>query len=195
MRFTLLTFCAAAVVAATLVPGSAALAESGPAPEGGREAGISLTAGPSTVGPGGEADLRLAGCAGRTATGESDAFVSAARFSPAAGGGLFAEARISSDARPGDHTVHVTCTDDKADTGTNGATATAKVTVTGRGRATPLAPVAAGGGGAALFAAGDGGQEGPGTTHTATGLVVAAVAAVAVALRGRRRRDRGPATD
>ncbi|MFE7465104.1 hypothetical protein ACFU6R_13535 [Streptomyces sp. NPDC057499] len=194
MRFTLLTFCAAAVVAATLVPGSAALAESGPAPEGGR-AGISLTAGPSTVGPGGEADLRLAGCAGRTATGESDAFVSAARFSPAADGGLFAEARISSDARPGDHTVHVTCTDDKAGTGTNGATATvtAKVTVTGRGRATPLAPVAAGGG-AALFAAGDGGQEGPGATDTATGLVVAAVAAVAVALRGRRRRDRGPAT-
>ncbi|MFF2011161.1 hypothetical protein ACFVWY_19090 [Streptomyces sp. NPDC058195] len=211
MRSTLLTFCAAAVVAAVLVPDSAALAEPGPAPVpvpapvpgGDRTSGISLTARPPTAGPGGEVELRLAGCAGRTATGESDAFVAAARFSPAADGGLYAETRISSDAPLGDHTIRVTCTDDRSATGTTGtagATSTAgttgTVTVTDRGRATPLAPVAAGGGGAALFAAGDERREGPGTAHAVTGLVLAAVTAVAVALRGtRRRRRRRPAAD
>ncbi|MFJ6011788.1 hypothetical protein [Streptomyces sp. NPDC092952] len=192
MRFTLLTFCAAAVVTATLAPAATALAESGPAP------GVSLTASPGSVGAGGEVELRLTGCAGRAATGRSDAFVAPAGFAPGPDGGLVARTRISSDARPGDHAVRVTCaagTDGKGSqdtTGTadtTGTTGTGTVAVIDRGRATPLAPVAAGGG-VALFATGDGRQEGPGTAQTVTGLVLAAVTAVAVVLRGTRRRGR-----
>ncbi|WP_405712965.1 MULTISPECIES: hypothetical protein [unclassified Streptomyces] len=181
MRSTTLTFCAAAVVAATLVPASAALAESGsgPAQEKGR---TTLTVTPPSVGPGGEADLRLEGCEGREATGESEVFVSEARFSPAADGGLFAEARISSDASPGEYGIRIDCKDDK------GAEAAGTVTVIDRGRATPLAPVAAGGGGTALFTDREAEQDGPGTVHTVIGLVLAAVAAVAVAFRSARRR-------
>ncbi|MES9508590.1 hypothetical protein ABWJ92_19555 [Streptomyces sp. NPDC000609] len=188
MRLIPLTFCAAAVVAATLVPASAALADSdsGSAQEKGR---VSLTATPSSLVPGGETDLRLEGCEGGGATGRSDAFVSEARFSPAADGGLFTKARISSDASPGDYDLRVDCEDDK---GTTGATATGTLTVVDRGRATPLAPVAAGGGGATLFAGRDARQEGPGAVHAVIGLVLAAVAAVAVAFRSARRR---PATD
>ncbi|MEU6921949.1 hypothetical protein [Streptomyces sp. NPDC046631] len=188
MRLIPLTFCAAAVVAATLVPASAALADSGSgsAQEKGR---VSLTATPSSLVPGGETDLRLEGCEGGEATGRSDAFVSEARFSSAADGGLVTRARISSDASPGDYDLRVDCKDDK---GTTGATATGTLTVVDRGRATPLAPVAAGGGGATLFAGRDARQEGPGTVHAVIGLVLAAVAAVAVAFRSARRR---PATD
>ncbi|MCX4731903.1 hypothetical protein [Streptomyces sp. NBC_01363] len=186
MRSTHLTFCAAAVVAATLVPASAALADSGSGSAQEKDR-ASLTATPSSTVPGGEVDLRLEGCKGREATGRSDVFVSEARFSPAADGGLFAEARISSDASPGDHDIRVDCKDDK------GAGATGTVTVVDRGRATPLAPVAAGGGGTALFAGRDARQEGPGTVHAVIGLVLAAVAAVAVAFRSARRRR--PATD
>ncbi|WP_326765748.1 hypothetical protein OG978_15210 [Streptomyces sp. NBC_01591] len=189
MRSITLTFCAAAVVAATLVPASAALADSdsGPAQEKGRESSASLTATPSSVAPGGEVDLRLEGCEGREATGESDVFVSEARFSPAAGGGLFAEARISSDATPGDYDIRVACKDDKD------AEAAGTVTVVDRGRATPLAPVPAGGGGTALLADREARQEGPGTVHAVIGLALAAVAAVAVAFRSARRRR--PASD
>ncbi|MES9555360.1 hypothetical protein ABZ776_10895 [Streptomyces sp. NPDC007076] len=192
MRLIPLTFCAAAVVAATLVPASAALADSdsgsgsGSAQEKGR---VSLTATPSSLVPGGETDLRLEGCEGGGATGRSDAFVSEARFSPAAGGGLVTRARISSNASPGDYDLRVDCEDGK---GTTGATATGTLTVVDRGRATPLAPVAAGGGGATLFAGRDARQDGPGAVHAVIGLVLAAVAAVAVAFRSARRR---PATD
>ncbi|MFE7261957.1 hypothetical protein ACFU9B_07795 [Streptomyces sp. NPDC057592] len=190
MRSTTLTFCAAAVVAATLVPASAALADSdsGSAQEKGR---TSLTATPASVGPGGETDLRLEGCEGREATGESDVFVSEAHFSPAADGGLFAEARISSDASPGEYGIRITCKDDKADKGGEagkGAEAAGTVTVIDRGRATPLAPVAAGGGGTALFTDREAEQQGPGTVHAVIGLALAAVAAVAVAFRSARRR-------
>ncbi|MFF3951731.1 hypothetical protein ACFYY1_00825 [Streptomyces sp. NPDC001890] len=192
MRSTTLTFCAAAVVAATLVPASAALAESdsGSAQEKGR---TSVTVTPASVGPGGEMDLRLEGCEGREATGESEVFVSEARFSPAADGGLFAEARISSDASPGEYGIRITCKDGKgAEDGKDGKGA-GTVTVIDRGRATPLAPVAAGGGGTALFADQEAEQQGPGTVHAVIGLALAAVAAVAVAFRSARRRR--PASD
>ncbi|MER5616089.1 hypothetical protein [Streptomyces sp. NPDC002215] len=193
MRSTTLTFCAAAVVAATLVPASAALADSdsGSAQEKSR---TSLTVTPASVGPGGETDLRLEGCAGREATGESEVFVSEAHFSPAADGGLFAEARISSDASPGEHGIRITCKADKAgeadksSEGDKGAEAAGTVTVIDRGRATPLAPVAAGGGGTALFTDREAEQQGPGTVHAVIGLALAAVAAVAVAFRSARRR-------
>ncbi|MET8739918.1 hypothetical protein [Streptomyces sp. NPDC004728] len=190
MRSTTLTFCAAAVVAATLVPASAALADSdsGSAQEKGR---TSLTVTPASVGPGGETDLRLEGCAGREATGESEVFVSEAHFSPAADGGLFAEARISSDASPGEHGIRITCKADKADKAgeaDKSSEAAGTVTVIDRGRATPLAPVAAGGGGTALFTDREAEQQGPGTVHAVIGLALAAVAAVAVAFRSARRR-------
>ncbi|MGQ7749621.1 hypothetical protein ACUN29_14140 [Streptomyces sp. WC2508] len=191
MRSTTLTFCAAVVVAATLVPASAALADSdsGPAPEKGKGNRVSLTLTPSSVAPGGETDLRLEGCEGREATGESEVFVSGARFSPAADGGLFAEARISSDASPGEYGIRIDCKDDK------GATAAGTVTVVDRGRPSPLAPVQAGGGGtAALSTDREAKQEGPGTVHAVIGLALAAVAAVAVAFRSARRRRR-PASD
>jgi hypothetical protein len=187
MRSMPLTFCAAAVVAATLVPAPAALADSDPGSAQGKGR-TSLTTAPSSVAPGGEADLRLEGCKGREATGASDVFVSEARFSPAADGGLFAEARISSDASPGNYDIRVDCKDGK------GAGAAGTVTVVDRGRATPLAPVAAGGGGTALFAGRDARQEGPGIVHAVIGLALAAVAAVSVAFRSARRRRR-PATD
>ncbi|MFF3779795.1 hypothetical protein [Streptomyces sp. NPDC001933] len=192
MRSTTLTFCAAAVIAATLVPASAALADSDSDSESAQEKGrTSLTVTPASVGPGGEMDLRLEGCEGREATGESEVFVSEARFSPAADGGLFAEARISSDASPGEHGIRITCKDDKADKGgeaDKGAEAAGTVTVIDRGRATPLAPVAAGGGGTALFTDREAEQQGPGTVHALIGLALAAVAAVAVAFRSARRR-------
>ncbi|MFJ8854550.1 hypothetical protein [Streptomyces sp. NPDC102437] len=202
MRSTTLTFCAAAVVAATLVPASAALADSGSgsAQEKGR---TSLTVTPASVGPGGETDLRLEGCKGREATGESEVFVSEAHFSPAADGSLFAEARISSDASPGEHGIRITCKDDKAEKAgkaekgaeaDKGAEAAGTVTVVDRGRATPLAPVAAGGGGTALITDREAEQQGPGTIHAVIGLALAAVAAVAVAFRSARRRRR-PVSD
>ncbi|MET9917845.1 hypothetical protein ABZZ04_12265 [Streptomyces sp. NPDC006435] len=194
MRSLPLTFCAVAIVAATLAPVPAALADSAAGAD--REEGggprASLTVTPSTVGPGGEVDLRLEGCGGRKAEGTADALVSPARFSPAADGGLFAETRIGSDTSPGDHDIRVVCEDGR------GTEAVGTVTVTDRGRATPVAPVSAGGGGTSPSGAYAGGgaslaewearQEGPGTTHTVTGLVLAAVAAVAVALRSVRRR-------
>ncbi|MFD0340580.1 hypothetical protein ACFVH0_18190 [Streptomyces sp. NPDC127117] len=184
MRSTTLTFCAAAVVAATLVPAPAALADSdsGSAPEKGNHPALTLT--PSSVAPGGETDLRLEGCGGREATGQSEVFVSEARFSPAADGGLFAEARISSDASPGEHGIRIDCKDDK------GATDAGTVTVVDRGRPSPLAPVAAGGGGTALLVDREAEQDGPGTVHAVIGLALAAVAAVAVAFRSARRRRR-----
>ncbi|MFG3529237.1 hypothetical protein ACGF8B_21150 [Streptomyces sp. NPDC047917] len=190
MRSTTLTFCAAAVVAATLVPASAALADSdsGPAPEKGKDNRVSLTLTPSSVAPGGETDLRLEGCEGREATGESEVFVSGARFSPAADGGLFAEARISSDASPGEYGIRIDCKDAK------GATAAGTLTVVDRGRPSPLAPVQAGGGGTALSTEREAEQKGPGTVHAVIGLALAAVAAVAVAFRSARRRRR-PASD
>jgi hypothetical protein len=190
MRSTTLTICAVAVVAATLVPASAALADSdsGSTPEKGKDNRVSLTLSPSSVAPGGETDLRLEGCEGREATGASDIFVSEARFSPATDGGLFAEARISSDASPGEYGIRIDCKDDK------GATAAGTVTVVDRARPSPLAPVQAGGGGTARFADRDAEQEGPGTVHAVIGLALAAVAAVAVAFRSARRRRR-PAAD
>ncbi|MFF9570742.1 hypothetical protein [Streptomyces sp. NPDC014685] len=183
MRSLPLTFCVVAAVAATLAPVPAALADSAAGADRGEGRGsrASLTVTPSTVGPGGEVDLRLEGCGGRKAEGTADVLVSPARFLPAADGGLFAETRIGSGTSPGDHDIRVVCEDGR------GTEAVGTVTVTDRGRATPVAPVSAGGGGASL-AEWEAPQEGPGTTHTLTGLVLAAVAAVAVALRSVRRR-------
>ncbi|MFJ9676649.1 hypothetical protein ACIRP2_01110 [Streptomyces sp. NPDC101194] len=189
MRSIPLTFCAVAVVAATLVPASAALADSGtgsgPGTGSGSRAGLSVT--PLSAAPGGGVDLRLDGCEGKEAKGESDAFASGARFSPATDGGLLAQARISSDASPGDHDIRVVCSDGR------GTTMSGKVTVADRNRPTPLAPVRAGGGGTALLNEETARQNGPGLVQAVIGLVLAAVAVVVVVVRSVRRRR--PAKD
>ncbi|MFF8912098.1 hypothetical protein ACF08M_01945 [Streptomyces sp. NPDC015032] len=184
MRSIPLTFCALAVVAAALAPASAAQADSGTGSDRGTGSGsrTALSVSPPSPAPGGAVDLRLDSCEGKEAKGSSGAFASEARFSPAADGGLFAEARISSDASPGDHEIRVVCADAKG-TETSGT-----VTVADRGRATPRAPVSAGGGGTAARTHKEVQQDGPGMVHAVIGLVLAAVAVVAVAFRRVRRR-------
>ncbi|WP_406381654.1 hypothetical protein [Streptomyces sp. NBC_01618] len=189
MRSIPLTFCAAAVVAATLVPASVALADSDTGTDRGTGSGsrTALSVSPPSLAPGGEVDLRLDSCGGKEAKGNSDVFVSEARFSPAADGGLIAQARLSTDASPGDHEIQVVCTDDK------GTKVSGTVTVVDRGQASPLAPVRAGGGGTAALNEREARQEGPGIVHAVIGLVLAAVAAVTVAFRSARRRRRSAA--
>ncbi|MFI6864034.1 hypothetical protein ACIBKZ_29755 [Streptomyces sp. NPDC050421] len=186
MRSIPLTFCAVAVAAATLMPASVALANSDSDHEDSRSR-ATLTLSPASVSPGGEIDLEVAGCKGKEAKGSSDAFVSEARFSPGDDRTLFAEARVRSDAEPGDYDVQVVCKGDKH------AKASAVLTVVHRSRPMPLAPVRAGGGGTAVLADQAAQQDGPGTVHAVVGLALAAVAAVAVAFRSARRRR--PATD
>ncbi|WP_406508485.1 hypothetical protein [Streptomyces sp. NBC_00212] len=189
MRIRSITFCAAVAAAAlTVLPASPAVAES--------EQHGSVRVAPSATAPGGEVDLRVSVCSGREAIGTSDAFVSEARFSPAAGGALFARARIRSDAQDRDYDIWVNCKD-------SSGKASGRLTVVhGNGRrdndsdrehshATPYRPVHAGGGGAATVAAGGAKEQGPGTRHAVIGLVLAAVAAVAVASRSVRRRRGG----
>ncbi|WP_327711020.1 hypothetical protein OG912_22760 [Streptomyces sp. NBC_00464] len=186
MRSIPLTFCAAAVVAATLMPASVALANSDSDHEDSRSR-ATLTVSPSSVSPGGEVDLEVAGCKGKEAKGSSDAFVSEARFSPGDDRTLFAEARVRSDAEPGDYDVQAVCKDDKH------TKVSAVLTVVHRNRPMPVAPVRAGGGGTAVLADQAAQQDGPGTVHAVIGLALAAVAAVAVAFRSVRRRR--PAAD
>ncbi|MEU2248754.1 hypothetical protein [Streptomyces sp. NPDC019224] len=181
MRSIPLTFCAAAVAAATLVPVPAALAESGSGHEDPRSR-VTLSVSPSSVAPGGEVELELAGCKAKEAKGNSDAFVSEARFSPGGDRTLFAEARVRADAEPGDYDVQAICKDDKR------TRATTTFTVVHREHPMPVAPVRAGGGGTAVLASESAGQDGPGTTHEVIGLGLAAAAAVAVAFRSVRRR-------
>ncbi|MFE3004759.1 hypothetical protein ACFXI9_06520 [Streptomyces sp. NPDC059243] len=145
---------------------------------------VSIT--PSTTAPGAEVELWTDACGrGRHAKGNSDAFASVAHFRPADDKGLFARARIRSDAEPRSYDVWVTCED-------SGGRATGALTVVHHTRPSPAAPVKAGGGGAATLAERSAEAQGPGIRHAVTGLVLAAVAAVAVALRTSRRR-RGPA--
>ncbi|MGP9020651.1 hypothetical protein ACT1U9_19905 [Streptomyces sp. BR1] len=186
MRFREVTLCAAVAVAAAVMPVSGAAAES--EPHG------SVTVTPSTIAPGGEVDLRVSVCSGRQAVGTSEAFVAQANFAPAADGGLFAQARIRSDAQARDYDIWVNCKDSAGQAG-------GRVTVVRggnrdghddhHGRPTPHAPVHAGGGGTARLASDhQPTEQGPGTKHAVIGLALAAVAALAVAGRGVRRRRR-----
>ncbi|PZT71916.1 MULTISPECIES: hypothetical protein [unclassified Streptomyces] len=186
MRSIPLTFCAAAVAAATVVPVPAALAESGSGHEDSRSR-VTLSVTPSSLAPGGEVELELAGCKAKEAKGSSDAFVSEARFSSGGDRTLYAEARVRADAEPGDYDVRAVCKDDKH------TTVTATLTVVHRSRPMPVAPVHAGGGGTAVLASDTVEQDGPGTTQEVIGFGLAAVAAAAVAFRGVRRRR--PAAD
>ncbi|MFJ6697919.1 hypothetical protein ACIQM4_17885 [Streptomyces sp. NPDC091272] len=184
MRSSQFTLCAGAVLAAVLVPAPAALAAS-PAATGpvivtnNEDSNGFVTVTPSTVAAGGEVDLRVDVCEGERAIGTSEAFSSPAYFNPAADGGLFAEARIRSDAQGRDYGIHVKCEE-------GGGNAKGNVTVVHH-RTEPTAPVHAGGGGTAQLAAE---SDGPGTPHTLIGLGLAGVAAVAIAGRSVRRRRR-----
>ncbi|GAA1355237.1 hypothetical protein [Streptomyces beijiangensis] len=180
MRIFRVTFCAAAIAAAALLPVTAAGAATGDSESTG-----SVTVTPSVIAPGGVADLRVSVCSGEKAVGTSDAFVSEAQFAPAADGGLFAEMKVRSDASAKEFPITVKCQD-------SAGTASGIITVV-RSSATPVAPVHAGGGGAALLAAQGAHEEGPGTRHAVIGLVLAGVAAVAVAGRSVRRRRQGSA--
>ncbi|WP_392670749.1 hypothetical protein [Streptomyces sp. LN785] len=190
MRSIPLTFCGAAVIAATLMHAPAALAESGSGSEKDPGSGTTLTVTPSSVAPGGQVDLQTNGCRGKEAKGISDAFDSDARFSPEGSDGLFAEGKIRSDAEPGEYDIWVSCGDSK-DTEVSGT-----LTVVDRNQQpplTPTAPVQAGGGGTAVLAEQAAQQNGPSAVQAVVGLVLAVAATASVALRSVRRRR--PAAD
>jgi len=182
MRSLPFTFCAAVVAGTIALPASVALAESGAdAPRDEKRPGT-VFVDPSRVSPGEEVELRVDVCGkGKSARGNSEAFASEARFEPAGGKSLVAEARIRSNAAPGAYKIWVTCKDGHGK-------ATGTVTVVRHGRPSPVAPVRAGGGGTAVLAEKAAANEGPGTPHAVIGLGLGAVAAVAVAFRGARRR-------
>ncbi|MET7738739.1 hypothetical protein [Streptomyces sp. NPDC005385] len=180
MRSVRLTLCAGAVVAAAFTPVAHA-ADAGPA-------GVSVTpAGPAF---GGDVRLRAMGCAGRTGTAVSDAFVSDARLT-GPGGGLVGETRVRTSLHPGSYPVEVDCDghSDRVRGTVTVADPAASPAVTAP--ASPVAPVHAGGGATAHFGSVDAREAGPGTRQAVTGLVLAGVAAVAVAVRSARRGQDG----
>ncbi|MER6626990.1 hypothetical protein ABT301_01915 [Streptomyces sp. NPDC000987] len=151
-----------------------------------QDGGVSVS--PSSPAPGGDVALRVSGCASRTATAHSAAFVAQARLA-GAGGTLAGETRVRSSIGPGTYDVEIAC----ADADVKGRITVAAAS-SGRptGPASPVAPVPAGGGGTASVAATDARPVGPGTVHAVTGLVLACAAAAAVAVLGTRRgRGRG----
>lgn len=165
-----LTLCTAVLAVAAFTP----LAQ---AADGGS---VSVT--PSSPAPGADLTLRVTGCAGRTATAASAAFVADARLT-GAGGSLAGETRVRSTIRPGSYDVKITCADFEVK---------GRITVVGdkstTAPASPAAPVNAGGGWTAThLSAMQPRATGPGTGHAVTGLVLAGVAAVAVVLRSSRR--------
>jgi hypothetical protein len=165
------TLCAAtAVVAVALTPAAYAA-------DGG---GISVN--PASPVPGAEVALRMTGCAERTASAFSAAFVTDVKLAVTGSEGvLVGESRIRSSLRVGSYDITVTCGDARH-------TVALPVGDTPKAPASPIAPVKAGGGGAAVqVAAGETGTAGPGIGHAVTGLVLASVAATAVALRSARR--------
>ncbi|MGC4980923.1 hypothetical protein ACLQ18_09815 [Streptomyces sp. DT193] len=182
MRSMRLTLCAGAAVAAAFTPAAYA-ADAGPA-------GVSVN--PVSPAAGSDIRLRAMGCAGRTGTAASDAFVSDARLTGGGGGGLVGDTRVRTALRPGDYGIQVDC---------DGHHERVKGTLTVPARdsspsvatpASPVAPVNAGGGGTArLAAADDAHAAGPGIRQAVVGLVLASVAAIAVAVRGTRRGNDG----
>ncbi|MDN3022616.1 hypothetical protein [Streptomyces sp. S.PB5] len=162
-----------------------------PAAHAADSGGVAVT--PSSPAPGTDIALRVSGCATRTATAVSAAFVADARLTGAEDT-LVGETRVRTELRAGSYDVQITCGD---------TSRKAALTVVGgdAGSATnpsphtsPVAPVHAGGGGTAPhLAAVDARAAGPGTGQAVTGLVLAGVAAAAVLFR-RARRNRGTGT-
>ncbi|MFE6332667.1 hypothetical protein ACFVP3_08465 [Streptomyces sp. NPDC057806] len=174
MGIVKVTLCAAsAVLAAALTPAAHAA-------DGG---GISVN--PASPVPGAEVALRMTGCAERTASAFSAAFVTDVKLAVTGSEGiLVGESRIRSSLRVGSYDVTVTCGDARH-------TVALPVGDTPAAPASPIAPVKAGGGGAAVhLGTEESGTTGPGIGHAVTGLVLAGVAATAVALRSARRSRR-----
>jgi hypothetical protein len=95
---------AAVTVTLTATPGAAVAAPvAGPVAEG---PGVFVT--PVSPAPGTDIVLAVSGCAERTATATSDAFVADARLA-GADGTLVGESRVRSSARPGKYDVRVVC--------------------------------------------------------------------------------------
>lgn len=170
------TLCAGAAVLFTALTPAANAADGG---------GISVN--PASPAPGAEVALRVTGCAERTASAVSAAFVSEVRLSVTGEENtLVGESRIRSSLEVGTYEVMVICGEAKR-------TVSLPVGQAPSAHASPVAPVKAGGGGAAAHlstADDDAGTTGPGTAQTVTGLVLAGVAATAVALRSARRSRR-----
>ncbi|MFI6442002.1 hypothetical protein [Streptomyces sp. NPDC050759] len=172
-----LTLCTAVLAVAAFAPAAQAA-------DGGS---VSVT--PSSPAAGADLTLRVTGCAGRTATAASAAFVADARLT-GADGRLTGETRVRSSIDPGPYDVEITCADLQVK-GRITVVAAKDQEATATATATPAAPVNAGGGWTATHLSAMQPQPtGPGTGQTVTGLVLAGVAAVAVVLR-RSRRSRG----
>jgi hypothetical protein len=170
-----LALCAGAVLAAAFTPDAYAVG-----------VGVSVT--PASPVAGSDIQLLAQGCAGRTGTAVSAAFVADARLTGAAPDGtLVGETRVRSSLAPGTYDIKVGCD------GHDGKVA-GRITVpqpaappapSASVPASPVAPVHAGGGGTAHAV--DARNAGPGTRHAVIGLVLAGVAAIAVATRSARR--------
>ncbi|MHB9861487.1 hypothetical protein [Streptomyces sp. YIM S03343] len=93
-------FASLTAAAVTLTPEAAVAAPAAEAP------GVFVT--PVSPAPGSDIVLAVSGCAERTATATSDAFVTDARLA-GADGTLVGESRVRSSARPGKYTVQVVC--------------------------------------------------------------------------------------
>ncbi|CAM5671381.1 hypothetical protein SALBM311S_06051 [Streptomyces alboniger] len=180
-----LTLCSAALAVTVLTPAAHAA-------DGG-----SLTVTPSSPAPGADVALRVSGCAVKSATAASAAFVTDARLT-GSGGTLAGETRVRTSIKAGSYDVRIIC----ADARVNGkiivrpgsaqpSAHAAPPHASPSAHASPVAPVPAGGGGTAhLSAVHDARAAGPGTAQGVTGLILAGVAAVAVALLGSRRSRR-----
>ena len=176
-----LTLCTGFLAVAALTPTAYAA--------GGGE--VSVT--PSTPAPGADITLRVSGCAGKTATAASAAFVADARLT-GAGGTLAGETRVRSSIEPGSYDVQIACADFRVKgkitvvTKSSSTSPSYPPSAQPSAPASPVAPVHAGGGGTAPhLAAVDARAAGPGTGQAVVGLVLAGAAAVAVALRSARR--------
>lgn len=170
-----LTLCTGLLAVTALTPTAAAYAADPDARS------VSVT--PSSPAPGTDIALRVSGCAGKTASAASAAFVSDARLT-SVDGGLAGETRVRSSIEPGSYDVKIVC----ADVEVKGAITVVDGKVRPSAHASPVAPVHAGGGGTAThLTAVEARAAGPGTVHAVIGLVLASVAAVAVVLRSSRR--------
>jgi hypothetical protein len=192
-----LALCAGVVVAAAFTPDAYA-------------AGVGVSVTPASPVAGSDIRLTAQGCAGRTATAVSAAFVADARLTDAApDGALVGETRVRSSLAPGTYDIKVGC--DGHDGKVTGRITVPGATVPGPSSsssssssapaasasdsapASPVAPVHAGGGGTAHLAsvnaahAVDVRNAGPGTRQVVIGLVLASAAAIAVAMRSTRR--------
>ncbi|MEV7891400.1 hypothetical protein ACWD3I_00980 [Streptomyces sp. NPDC002817] len=145
--------------------------------------GAAVAVTPSSPAPGTDIALRVSGCADRTGTAVSAAFVADVRLT-GGDGTLVGETRVRTELRAGSYDVQVTC-------GDTSHKAAVTVVPEPSPHTSPVAPVHAGGGGTAHLAAVDARAAGPGTAQAVTGLVLAGVAAAAVVVLRRVRRSRG----